>query len=449
MKKGQLKIIVFFLLVFPVQLKAVPIERIFVKAGVLHFENREIKMHHFDLAKYETTNEQYASFLNSKEIGANGTFKGKQLINVTSGDLQLEFVNQKWAVKNGFALYPMAMVSYYGAVEFSSWAGGRLPTKMEWIYSAKGGMKNKDNIYAGGNSLHEVGWFKQNSGSRSHKVGEKKPNEAGFYDLSGNVWEWCLNDSLKSETDFCVHMGGSWYAGEQPARLDAHYGNTPTHFSNSVGFRVLFPDATVNGFTSVFNHYQGKPWNNQPQQIPGRLQCELYDLGGEGIAYHDNDSMNNGSGNLNPANGTFLNEFRMNEAVDISYTKARDIDNSPYNKVEPVMNEFYTGWTIPGEWINYTVLVNKTGSYTIGIMYTASGDGSIGLSVDGKEVASDLFIPSTRHVKETIPWRQWHHWNKINSLVTVKLTKGLHVLTLKTMTNGNMNYDYLEFKLVE
>lgn len=201
--------------------------------------------------------------------------------------------------------------------------------------------------------------------------------------------------------------------------------------------------------TSGFKNYKGKPWNNQHQQIPGRVQCELYDLGGEGVAYHDNDTMNNGSGNLNPANGTFLNEFRMNEGVDISYTKARDIDNSPYNLVEPLIGELYAGWTMPGEWINYTVKVNKTGSYKLGIMYTASGDGSIALSLNRKELANDLFIPSTKHEKETISWRQWHHWNKIDSLVTVKLTKGVHVLTLKTMTNGNMNYDYLEFTLLE
>ncbi len=58
-----------------------------------------------------------------------------------------------------------------------------------------------------------------------------------------------------------------------------------------------------------------------PQKIPGRLECELYDVGGEGVAYHDSDGKNSGSGGLNPLDGTYLNGFRAAEAVDISYTK--------------------------------------------------------------------------------------------------------------------------------
>ena len=193
--------------------------------------------------------------------------------------------------------------------------------------------------------------------------------------------------------------------------------------------------------------YKGKPWKNKPQQIPGKIECEWYDTGGKGIAYHGKDSINNGSGKLNPANGTILNEFRMKEGVDISYTKARDIDNSPFNLVEPLMDQFYTGWTEPGEWINYSINVTKTGNYNIGLMFTASGDGAISLLLDGKQLTKDLQVPSTRNEKETIPWRQWHHWNRIDKLATVELNKGRHLLTLKTTVNGNMNYDYLMFTL--
>jgi len=197
--------------------------------------------------------------------------------------------------------------------------------------------------------------------------------------------------------------------------------------------------------------YKGKAFKDSIQQIPGRIQCEFYDLGGEGVAYHDTDPVNNGSGKLNPADGTFLNEFRMKEAVDISYTKFRDpaIDNSSYNLVEPEKNQLYAGWTELGEWINYTVKVNKSGTYDIGLMYTASGDGGISLDLDGKQLTPELRIPSTRNDQETIDWRQWHHWNRIDSLTTVKLKKGIHVLTLRTVKHGNMNYDYLEFKLTK
>jgi hypothetical protein len=107
--------------------------------------------------------------------------------------------------------------------------------------------------------------------------------------------------------------------------------------------------------------YRGQPYHDavysgSPQKIPGRVQCAYYDLGGAGVAYHDADAVNYGSGHLNPPNGTYLNEFRMDEGVDISYTKFHDeIDNSPYNKVLPPENQLYVGGTEPGEWFNMTV----------------------------------------------------------------------------------------------
>jgi hypothetical protein len=195
--------------------------------------------------------------------------------------------------------------------------------------------------------------------------------------------------------------------------------------------------------------YYGKAWKDNIQQIPGKIQCEFYDQGGEGIAYHDTDSLNNGSGKLNPANGTFLNEFRMKEGVDISYTKSNDVDNNPYNFVVPLMDQFYTGWTEPGEWIKYSINVNKTGTYEIGIMYTANGDGGISLDLDANQLTTELKIPSTRNENDSLAWRQWHHWNRIDSLATVKLKKGIHILTLKTVSHGNMNYDYLDFRRIK
>jgi hypothetical protein len=191
---------------------------------------------------------------------------------------------------------------------------------------------------------------------------------------------------------------------------------------------------------------RGKPYLCNIQQIPGRVECEFYNTGGEGVAYHDSDSINNGSGKLNPANGEYLHEFRMHEGVDISYTKTGDIDDNHYNKVPRDMGKLYVGWTIPGEWINYTVKVNKPGTYNVGLMYTANGDGTIALDMDGKEIAGDLKVPSTHDDADTVKWRQWHHWNKAESLASVNLTKGVHVLTLHVTGNGNMNFDYLEFR---
>src|SRR6202021_2113018 len=71
---------------------------------------------------------------------------------------------------------------------------------------------------------------------------------------------------------------------------------------------------------SFLSQYKGLPYRDGhhqdgPQKIPGRVFCAYYDLGGEGLAYHDTDPRNHGSGELNPADGTYLNEFRIHEGV--------------------------------------------------------------------------------------------------------------------------------------
>jgi hypothetical protein len=116
--------------------------------------------------------------------------------------------------------------------------------------------------------------------------------------------------------------------------------------------------------------------------------------------------------------------------------------------VEPAIGELYVGWTEPNEWLNYCIKINKSGFYSIDLMYTASGDGGILFFIDGKEISSEIVVASTRNDKETINWRQWHHWNKLTANLSTRLTKGKHVLTLKTVRNGNMNYDFIEFKFV-
>jgi len=88
-------------------------------------------------------------------------------------------------------------------------------------------------------------------------------------------------------------------------------------------------------------------------ESPERLMCAYYDLGGEGVAYHYTHQKNPGSGELNPLNGDYYNEFSHDEAVGISYTKfGNKADNSPYNKVTPPDKLFYVGWTEAGEWFN-------------------------------------------------------------------------------------------------
>ena len=204
----------------------------------------------------------------------------------------------------------------------------------------------------------------------------------------------------------------------------------------------------------VQNTYQGKAFSDSLytsgiQTIPGKLQCEYYDFGGEGIAYHDSDSTNSGSGRLNPSNGTYLHEFRINEAVDISYTKTGGVDDNAYNFIEPVQGQLYVGWTSPGEWINYSVDVKESGSYKLGLMFTSNQNGKISISLNDKDLSGPMTVTSTFVEADSIAWRQWHHWNYIDSIGTIQLEKGQQVLRLHTLEIGQMNYDFINFELIK
>jgi hypothetical protein len=204
------------------------------------------------------------------------------------------------------------------------------------------------------------------------------------------------------------------------------------------------------------HNYQGNPFSDsvhksEAQVIPGKLQCEYYDFGGEGVAYHDTDTINSGSGRLNPADGSYLHEFRKNEAVDISYTKFRDppVDNTVYNFVETGKDQLYVGWTEPGEWTKYTVNVQRAGTYELGIMYTANQNGKISLSVNDEDKTGPLQITSTFVAADTVGWRQWHHWNYLDKIARIDLKKGIQTITINTVETGQMNYDFIDFKLME
>jgi hypothetical protein len=204
---------------------------------------------------------------------------------------------------------------------------------------------------------------------------------------------------------------------------------------------------------NLLGDYKGKPFSDVvykegAQSIPGKLQCEYYDFGGEGVAFHDNDTINSGSGRLNPADGSYLHEFRINEAVDISYTKFRDpaVDNNQYNYVEPEKDQLYVGWTAPDEWTKYTITVTKAGTYQLGIMYTSNQTGKISISVNDKDATGPISIPTTFVEADTVAWRQWHHWNYLDDIARIDLKKGLQTITVHTVETGQMNYDYINFK---
>jgi hypothetical protein len=221
------------------------------------------------------------------------------------------------------------------------------------------------------------------------------------------------------------------------------------------GFIVLSMLSTNALSQSFLSQYAGLPYHdaryhNGPQRIPGRVLCAYYDLGGEGVAYHDTDPQNHGSGELNPADGSYLNEFRIHEGVDTSYTKFNrkptPIDDNPFDKVVPALDLLYVGWTEPGEWFNLTVNVADAGTYAANLMYTSNRGGTISIDVNGKDATGPLNITSTYDSADPVAWRQWHHWNLAARLFKLHLNSGKNILAVHILSGGNMNLAYFDFK---
>ena len=126
----------------------------------------------------------------------------------------------------------------------------RLPTEAEWEFAARGGNQSRHTQFSGSSRIDDVAWYKDNSDNKTHPVKTKQPNELGIYDMSGNVWEWCLDWSGRyssyAQTDptggggsYRVYRGGSWYDSPRNCRSSCRASTTPTYSSNDRGLRLV------------------------------------------------------------------------------------------------------------------------------------------------------------------------------------------------------------------
>lgn len=154
---------------------------------------------------------------------------------------------------------PVEQVSYDDALAFCeqlSELTGRtvtLPTEAQWEYAARGGHKASatPTLYAGGDGLDAVAWWSGNSGNKTHPVAGKSANALGLYDMTGNVWEWCLDwygtytaDAVSdphgpSTGSSRVDRGGGWNSGAQGCRLSNRRDSAPGLSIGNLGFRVV------------------------------------------------------------------------------------------------------------------------------------------------------------------------------------------------------------------
>ena len=128
----------------------------------------------------------------------------------------------------------------------------RLPTEAEWEYAARGGSQSKGCTYSGSDAIDDVAWYTSNSGSKTHEVATKAPNELGIYDMSGNVWEWCqdwYSDSYYSSSPISnptgpttgsnrVIRGGYWGNSATYCRVANRSYNSPSYTNYFLGFRL-------------------------------------------------------------------------------------------------------------------------------------------------------------------------------------------------------------------
>ena len=144
----------------------------------------------------EATDDEYP--VHSETVGdfyMGETEVTKQLWHTVMGTL----VRCNWTEYNK----PIGSVRYIDCEEFIKQLNEltgrtlRLPTEAEWEYAARGGDKTHGYMYAGSNNIDEVAWYLYNTNEEIKEVAQKKPNELGLYDMSGNVFEWC----------------SGWYAG--------------------------------------------------------------------------------------------------------------------------------------------------------------------------------------------------------------------------------------------
>lgn len=216
----------------------------------------------FRLSKYETTNAQFAAFLNA--YGSIYDGNGQKMIypeDVPSCKVQQ--VGGVWRADSGWIDHPVTRVTWYGAKAYCDHYGLRLATEAEWEYAARGTQGRK---FPWGDTLDVsklVNWdnrgpaYDAGTGPGTLPVGSYPAGNGwcGASDMAGNVAEWC-NDwwevpyiaGVTPEEDpigpatgiYKTRRGGSWsYMDRDDCRSDDRTGYRPTYRDSYTGFRPV------------------------------------------------------------------------------------------------------------------------------------------------------------------------------------------------------------------
>jgi formylglycine-generating enzyme required for sulfatase activity len=141
---------------------------------------------------------------------------------------------------------PVETVNWDEARAYCAAIGGRLPTEAEWEYAARAGSTGARYGYP-----DRIAWYSENSGGKTHEVGQKLSTAFGLYDMLGNVWQWAAdsfghypsgaqsdpNGALISQQR--VRRGGSWHDGPRSARVSSRDWDGPGFRDNYIGLRCV------------------------------------------------------------------------------------------------------------------------------------------------------------------------------------------------------------------
>lgn len=180
---------------------------------------------------------------------------------------------------------------------------------------------------------------------------------------------------------------------------------------------VVTTDGTEYQRIGAFTAYNPRsPYKNKPTELPGTLQAENFDVGGEGVTYHDTDSKNEG--------GT---SYRAGIGVDIVS------GNGGY----------VIGYTSAGEWLEYTVDVKEAGIYSYDATVSAESAGAsinLALATDGAntKLSDDIAVPNNG----------WNTYKTVHGRTLIPLEAGKQIIRIK-IASGSCNVDKITFKRVE